>query len=242
VTDSDTVTGRSSSVDAAPGYSSDSSTVVPRCVRMIRELILAGELVPGQQLRQVELAERLKVSRIPLREALAMLRAEGAVDYRPNAGYSVARFEPFEMWQLYLMRELLETAVLRSIEAIPAETRVELERINAIHQEACQVQDVQQIVRSNHDFHFELFRLSPYKTIVSEIDRIWNKTELYATFHAYDPGHRRQVMKEHRRFVTLAKRNDLEGLIQLSTQHRMPVMAHLQGILEGKVAPFAQFL
>jgi DNA-binding GntR family transcriptional regulator len=209
---------------------------------MIRQLILAGELIPGEQLRQVQLAERLNVSRIPLREALAILRAEGAVDYRPNAGYSVARFDPFEMWQLYLMRELLETAVLRSIDAIPTETRVELERINAIHQEACAVQDVPGIVRSNHDFHFALFRLSPYKTIVSEIDRLWNKTELYATFHAYDPAHRRQVMKEHRRFLTLAKRNDIGGLIELSTQHRMPVIAHLKGILEGKVAPFAQFL
>jgi DNA-binding GntR family transcriptional regulator len=242
VTDSDTITGPSDSVDATPGHSSDSSTVVPRCVRMIRELILSGELVPGQQLRQVQLAERLKVSRIPLREALATLRAEGAVDYRPNAGYSVARFDPFEMLQLYLMRELLETAVLRSIDAIPTETRVKLERINAIHQEACEAQDVQGIVQSNREFHFELYRLSPYKTIVSEIDRLWNKSELYATFHAYDPGHRRQVMKEHRRFLTLAKRNDIEGLVQLSTQHRMPVIAHLNGILAGKVASFAHFM
>jgi DNA-binding GntR family transcriptional regulator len=101
---------------------------------------------------------------------------------------------------------------------------------------------VPEFVRCNREFHFELFRLSPYKTIVSEIDRLWNMSELYATFHAYDSVHRRQVMKEHRRFLTLAKRNDIEGLVELSNQHRMPVIAHLKGILEGKVAPFAHFL
>jgi DNA-binding transcriptional MocR family regulator len=54
------------------------TTQVTACVERIREMILIGELVPGQQLRQTELAQRLKVSRIPLREAMAILNAEGA--------------------------------------------------------------------------------------------------------------------------------------------------------------------
>src|SRR5687767_5679974 len=86
-----------------------------KTVDKIRNMILSGELLPGQPLRQVQLAERLGVSRVPVREALTTLVADGAVVHTPNTGYAVARFNLAELREIFLMRELLEDELLRRV-------------------------------------------------------------------------------------------------------------------------------
>src|SRR3984885_13098997 len=89
---------------------------VERCLGLIREMVLSGELLPGQKVHQGELAEQLNVSRIPVREALATLRAEGILVHKPNTGFTVARFSSEDLSEIYLMRRLLETEVIRSVD------------------------------------------------------------------------------------------------------------------------------
>src|SRR5712691_719221 len=64
-----------------------------RAAAQIRGLIMDGVLLPGEKLRQLELAERIGVSRSPLREALRTLESEGMLSYEANRGYVVARLE-----------------------------------------------------------------------------------------------------------------------------------------------------
>jgi DNA-binding GntR family transcriptional regulator len=210
------------------------TTHVTACVERIREMILMGELFPGQQLRQTELAERLNVSRIPLREAMAILNAEGALDYRLNAGYSVVRFDASAILQIYMMRELLETVLLESISEVPDSTCAAMTEILQKIDEASEHNAIQDIVRLNRQFHFAVLQLSSYKLIVAEVHQLWNHTALYSTFHAYDPEHRKRVRAEHKRFVLRAKRNDIPGLVELATQHRAVPIEHLRAILRGE--------
>ena len=74
----------------------------------ILRMILAGELSPGEPLRETELAARLKVSRTPIREALGRLSEYGVVQIRPNAGAEVRRLGPGELAQIHEVREALE--------------------------------------------------------------------------------------------------------------------------------------
>lgn len=75
-------------------------------------MIFTGELLPGQSIRQELMAERLQVSRLPVREALDGLTATGLVTHVHNVGYTVTRLDRSEFDQVYLMRALLESEVL----------------------------------------------------------------------------------------------------------------------------------
>ncbi len=81
----------------------------------IRGLIIDRVLLPGEKIRQVELADRLGVSRSPLREALRTLESEGVVAYEINRGYVVARLDDDDLAQIYRMRALLEDELLRTV-------------------------------------------------------------------------------------------------------------------------------
>ena len=99
-----------------------SLTSAERVLSQLRELILAAELAPGSRLGEVELAERLGVSRTPVREALTRLAAEGLVEIVANRGARVATWTVAELEGVFDLRASLEPqltgfAVPRAAEA-----------------------------------------------------------------------------------------------------------------------------
>src|SRR3569833_1070557 len=74
----------------------------------LRRLILQGELLPGERLVEDRLAERLGVSRNPVREAIRVLAAEGFVEVTPRRGAAVSRLSPEEAEELFDVRMALE--------------------------------------------------------------------------------------------------------------------------------------
>ena len=75
----------------------------------LRELIVQGELKPGQHVQEVPLAEQLGVSRTPVRTALNTLANEGFLVYQPNKGYFVRQFDIAEILEVYEVRAALES-------------------------------------------------------------------------------------------------------------------------------------
>ncbi|HJN59765.1 MAG TPA: GntR family transcriptional regulator [Alphaproteobacteria bacterium] len=94
---------------------------------VLRKAILAGILSPGQQLRERRLAEELRVSRTPIREALFTLRGEGLVDLTPNQCARVSHVTQSDIKQIYALRRLLESHSAR----LAAENgdRVKIDRV-----------------------------------------------------------------------------------------------------------------
>jgi len=86
-------------------------------VERLREKILAGELREGEQLRQDAIAAEFQISRIPVREALSHLAAEGLIKIVANRGAVVSALSPDEIMQLFETRAVLECYMLRC--AIP---------------------------------------------------------------------------------------------------------------------------
>jgi GntR family transcriptional regulator, vanillate catabolism transcriptional regulator len=95
----------------------------------IREMILAREALPGERLQEVQLSERLGVSRTPVREALVVLEQEGLVTYRPNRGYVVRAFAMKDVLDAYLVRSTFEGLACRVVaeQGISIEGRQTLE-------------------------------------------------------------------------------------------------------------------
>ena len=79
----------------------------------IREMILSGQLNPGDRLQQDELADTFGVSTMPVREALRRLQAEGLVDFRPRRGATVAQISLSEYEEIFRIREALEIMACR---------------------------------------------------------------------------------------------------------------------------------
>jgi DNA-binding GntR family transcriptional regulator len=85
----------------------------------LREAILSGDLRPGEPLPQGQLADQLRVSRIPLRDALRRLETEGLVHFGPRRGARVAALAPDDVREIYELRILLEERTMRhAIEAL----------------------------------------------------------------------------------------------------------------------------
>jgi DNA-binding GntR family transcriptional regulator len=94
----------------------DRDASVTNAVRVqaeLREAILAGSLPPGARLRAEPLAERLRTSRTPVREALILLAREGLVDIEPRRGAIVRSFDAADLADLYDVRALIEPYAAR---------------------------------------------------------------------------------------------------------------------------------
>jgi DNA-binding GntR family transcriptional regulator len=89
--------------------------LTPQATAQSRGLIIDRVLLPVEKILQVELAERIGVSRSPLREALRTLESEGVVAYEINRGYVVARLDDDDLGQIHRMRTLLEDELLRTV-------------------------------------------------------------------------------------------------------------------------------
>jgi DNA-binding GntR family transcriptional regulator len=182
-------------------------------------MVLSGELLPGQKVHQAELAEQLNVSRIPVREALAALQAEGILVRKPNTGFTVARFNREDLAEIYLMRRLLETEVIRSVDL----SEVDLARMTVLSQEMRQISAADsrdEYQRLNREFHFVIFDCSPLRVVCQEISRLWYMSSFYRALHLYEAETFAHLQDEHERIIDAVRSGSVEQLIALCDEHR----------------------
>lgn len=97
----------------AEGFMQRPLTVAEQVANVLRESIADGSLAAGTPLRQDDLAERFGFSRMPVRDALRQLEAEGIVSIHPTKGAHVARMDAAEIREIFAVRALLEGEALR---------------------------------------------------------------------------------------------------------------------------------
>ncbi|WUI01329.1 GntR family transcriptional regulator [Spirillospora sp. NBC_00431] len=209
-------------------------------VARIREMITVMELLPGQQIRQEDMASRLNVSRAPVREALGILQSEGVLDYQRNVGYSVKRLTVQDLEQAYLMRRVLEREVINALPDLTDAQLDELEKINDQIKQAGDAADVLTIQRLNNDFHFFIFRTSGLDLIVDELRRIWSLTEAYRSVYLYEADARERIVHEHAAIVEALRDGDRSAVVDLSDQHRSRVPSRLAAVFPGDRRPPAR--
>ena len=138
----------------------------------IREDIAEGFIMPGQSLRQNELAVRYGVSSTPVREALRLLEAEGAITYAPHKGATIAEMNPEQIEDIYLMRLCVEGLATRlAVERGPAES---FNKAFEIHEQLCarESEDPRELALLNRRLHFELYEIgSPW--ISNYVQGLW---------------------------------------------------------------------
>lgn len=183
-------------------------------------MIISGELLPGQQIRQESMAERLGVSRLPIREALRQLTADGLVRHTPNVGYMVTKLSQSEFDQIYLMRKALESTVLGSLKTPTAEQIGALEELREKIEACANVLDLTGMQHWNREFHFAMFRLSELNLVINEIEKLWDWASPYHAVYLFSPESRQSVLDEHAGMLAALEAGDIETLIHLMDEHR----------------------
>jgi DNA-binding GntR family transcriptional regulator len=117
----------------------------------LREAILGGAIQPGEWIRQEEVAERLGASRLPVREALRILEAEGLTTHERNKGARVPQLDQHEVDVVYQMRERLEPLALT--ESIPHLTADDLARLDDVRQRIEANDDLSRFLARDREFH-----------------------------------------------------------------------------------------
>jgi DNA-binding GntR family transcriptional regulator len=197
----------------------------------IRELIARSEIGPGEQIHQAELAERLGVSRTPLREALRVLEREGLLVHEPNRSYRVVRLSTDELVQIYRMRTLLEGELLATLRRATKRDLVALRRTNAAIDVAVAEGSVRKMLSANRDFHFGVFQLSPLTLICNEVERLWRLCEPYHAAYLWHPTTRKRMVLEHDEMIEALAAHDRERLSQLVEMHRTAAETTLRELL-----------
>lgn len=193
---------------------------VEMVLQQIRAKIVAGDLLPGEQIRQHEMAEELGVSRMPLREALSVLAEQGLLTHRANAGYFVAKRAPNELVQIRRILQLLENELFTTIEWPDAECIYQLRAMNREMGICAKADDWSPLVRLNREFHLKIFSLSPSKLILEEVKRLWALADLFIATKMADSLARLRTVEEHDLLIECLIARDMQKCLETMEQHR----------------------
>jgi len=132
-----------------------------RAVSLLREAILDGTFAQGERLVEVDLAERLGISRGPVRDALQVLAAEGLVEVSPYKGATVRQLSPKDILEILDLRMLLEGyAARRAAESATVDEIADVRSIFNDMQEHARRGELNELVKDDIRFHEEVCRLS----------------------------------------------------------------------------------
>ncbi|GAB5467374.1 MAG: GntR family transcriptional regulator [Rhodospirillales bacterium] len=186
----------------------------------LRRRILSGELADGMALRQAELAEAYGVSRIPVREALQRLQAEGLVVIATNKGARVSGLAPEEIAELYALRACLEGELAERAAArlMPKHLQA-MEAALTAYEAALGQEEIGAWGTLNWGFHKALLEAADRPLWLEELRAINDRTERYVRLQLALTGALRKAQEDHRRILELARGGEAQALGRLMRSH-----------------------
>lgn len=217
-----------------------------RVHEIIRHEILTGQLLPGQPLQVVALAQQLGVSRTPVKEALGRLAAEGLVDDLLRKGFFVTRLYPEDIVALQEARQMIElAAVRRGIQTVTDDQLAQMERLLAemesLIDEEGRYLDYAEFAKRDSDFHELIVATAGNRHLVEVLRR------MSVHLHVFRMSLSSHVTKdrptptvyEHRAILKAFVQRDLPTLEQALSEHVENVISHIRStsqVLSGMQA------
>ena len=201
----------------AEGRSVRPQTAADGVTAILREAIATGTLAPGAMLRQDELAKNFGVSRMPVRDALRYLEAEGLVAIHPTRGAVVAAMNATDISELYALRELLEAEALRlSIQKQnPDSLRLAAEVLEQLDRE----NDVGRWGQLNREFHLALYRDCGNRRLLDLIEAQHTASDRYVRIVLSNLDYRERSQDEHRAMLLACMQGDRVAAVGHLTGH-----------------------
>ncbi len=227
---------------SATDFSTTPDTAIPRqsltvaVADKLRDQIIRGEIPEGAQLRQDAIATQYRVSRIPVREALRQLDAEGLIEIVPNRGAVVPALSPDDVEELFSIRALLEPEVLkRSIPHLSQEHFSQAEAV--LHKYASELRREEHVSawgRLNWQFHSILYSRANQPRFMAIIRNVNNSGERYTRLQLYLTHGMKRANEEHHRILELCRAREVSAACKLLRQHIQYAGESLKQALEQK--------
>lgn len=208
----------------------------------LKGMIVTGQLPPGARATENELAEKLKVSRTPVREALSRLERDGLVVGRPRQGYIVKEFDLTTFREAFEIRELLDGyATELATEKITVE---EKEQLRDLVRECDRLakrpnpsqEDMFQELQVGLEIHRTLARIGGNEMLCSLLDSIIDKCQHYVWMELLWLDEWHMAREEHRQIVEAVCAGDAARAGLLARQHVRGSRNNILRLLQAKFA------
>ena len=187
---------------------------------VLKKAIITGEIPAGERIVETDYADRLHISRTPLREALRKLERDGLVEYAMRRGVVVRAFTIEDVREIYTIRNALEMLTLPSIieNATPediASLREKLAEMDKLQEK----DDVEGLSPLAREFHWQLTYISQQKRILRVIEGQDEYIRRFSAMAIRQEDRRVSAHQEHHLLVDYVEAGDLEKFTELTRKH-----------------------
>lgn len=184
----------------------------------LRQGILTGVLAPGERLMEIHLAERLGVSRTPIREAIRMLELEGLVTMIPRKGAEVSRISKQDIRDVLEVRLVLDSLATKlACKRITQEQIRELKAAADDFEQATTTGDVTVIAKADVRFHDVILAASHNKRLVQMVNNLAERIYRYRLEYIKDSNNHRRLIEEHAKIMDCVIKGD-EGSASIAAE------------------------
>ncbi|MCX8128943.1 MAG: GntR family transcriptional regulator [Clostridia bacterium] len=178
----------------------------------LREAIIVGELKPGERLMEVQLAEKMGVSRTPVREAIRKLELEGLVNMVPRKGAQVADLSVKDIMDVLEVRATLDgLATALSAQRITEEELKELKHVNMQFVNYMEKDNLQGTIKKDVEFHDIIYRSSRNDKLIQIASNLREQIHRFRVIYLKDYSSPKDIIKEHTDIIEAisAKNNEI---------------------------------
>lgn len=210
-------------------------TATAFAVHEIKRLIVERELPPGERIDQADLARRLNLSRLPIRQALAHLGGQGFVHLRDHRSAIVSPVSERDMRDLYSLRcRLEEWGFSENFSSYQAADRAAVEKNLELTRKYANENDHPSFLSVNRDFHFYLYSFIQNPYLKESVTKLFDLSERYHWMCTSAPEMMLSSYNEHVQIFNAIKSGDLNKFISLSEAHNLKTIkwVHEHGLID----------
>lgn len=204
-------------------------TITEMVAATLRQAIVEGTLTSGEAIRQDQLAADFGVSRMPVREALRQLEAEGLVDFYPHRGTVVASIEPEGILEVYEIRVLLEChAITKAVSVID---QASLDRAEELLDELDNEPDVAKWGELNRRFHLSLYAGLKGSRLYEMVENQYLQMDRLVRLVLTQLDYAERSQREHREILRHCRAGDADRAAQVLREHLVNGSTRLADLL-----------
>lgn len=186
----------------------------------LREAILKGELKPGERLMEIQLANKLGVSRTPIREAIRMLELEGLAVTVPRKGAQVAKMTEKDMEDVLQIRGCLdELAVSLACDKMTTEQLKLLHIARKKFEDSIHGKDIKGVAQADEEFHDTIYQAADNPKLVSMLNNLREQIYRYRVEYLKDETTYPRLIAEHQEIYDGLLRKDKESVVKATGKH-----------------------
>jgi DNA-binding GntR family transcriptional regulator len=198
--------------------------------RHIQEWIVTGKFLPGQQLKEEEIAQSLGISRPPVREALKVLEATGLVVRKPRRGVFVPEMTEKDMWEIYTLKANLYEMATGLAMAVITEKDTEKLAVLVEEMDACvkkEPLDVLRYQKVHGAFHRVIMDIAGNRRLKTIALHLHNQVTMFSYKTLQDKEHLHSSLNYHREILRAMKEKNTSSACNLMKEHVLNALAAL---------------